>query len=427
MKSQSLCILSFGCTANQNNAEILKGFALRAGISLIENPQKADIILLNTCIVKGKIENAMKHLIFKFSPKPIIVAGCMPELSYQEFSKPNIFLLHNLKDLPKIINSISKSKKISTSKNKETKLNLSKVSASKFIGITQISEGCLGSCSFCITRLAKGRLFSYPEKAILQNIEQDIKAGAKEIWLTSQDNGAYGLDKGKHLLPKLLKQILSLDGDFKVRLGMMNPNHLLPILNEMIKIYQHPKMFKFLHLPLQSGSDKVLKEMNRFYSTADFLKIIDAFRKEIPEITIATDAIVAYPTETLQDFKDSLAIIHQAKPLIMNMSRYWPRQLTPASKLKPLPDSISKSRVLEMRRIHLQIAETLYKNYLNTTMEFLIDKQGKAHTWLGRNQNYQLVAVNSKNNLLGKTIKAKIKSADAHYLIGEIVEQPKAI
>ena len=152
----------------------------------------------------------------------------------------------------------------------EVKANLPSVRKNPVIGIVPILNGCNYFCTFCSTKLVKGKLFSYPMDAIRQDVKSHLKAGCKEIWITSNDTGAYMIEQGgKQKLVELLEQILSVPIDFKLRLGMMNPGNSITILDELIEIYKHPKMFKFLHIPLQSGNNEILKLMNRKYTEDD--------------------------------------------------------------------------------------------------------------------------------------------------------------
>ncbi|MEK6820425.1 MAG: tRNA (N(6)-L-threonylcarbamoyladenosine(37)-C(2))-methylthiotransferase [Nanoarchaeota archaeon] len=353
---------TYGCTANQNNTEIMKGLVRQVGLELTNNTDIADLLVINTCIVKEptekKIERRISSLLKKYSKKPMIIAGCMPETRAGKLRKKNIYLLgtHHVKDIAKLIKKILENKyeeKEFLAENNEIKLGLPKIPRIDKIGITQIAEGCLGNCSFCITKLAKGKLFSYPEEKILENIKNDISAGCKEIWLTSQDNAAYGLPE-KRKLPELLRKIFALKGRFQVRLGMMNPENVLPILSELIEIYRHKKMKKFLHLPLQSGSNKILKEMNRKYSAEDWLKIVNMFRKEIPELFLSTDIIVGFPSETEEDFEKSCNIVEKIKPDMLNISRFWSMKPAPASKLKQLPVKTIKSRAKYIQSLYMR-------------------------------------------------------------------------
>jgi len=422
----NIYIETYGCSANQSNSEIMAGLLASAGFNIVKNKDIADVIILNTCIVKGRTEQRMRSCIQGFSKQKLVVAGCMSSAEADKIKKiaPNAVLVgvHDFKKILLAVSSVIKGKqKDFLSERNEEKLCLPKIPFNKVISITQISEGCSGNCSFCITRLAKGDLFSYSEQNILKSVKNDINSGAKEIWLTSQDNAAYGLDDGSRMLPELLEKILSLKGKFYLRLGMMNPNNVLPILHELVKCYKNEKMFKFLHLPLQAGSDSVLKAMNRNYSVKDFLKIIEAFRKEIPDITISTDIICGYPTETNEDFEKTIQIIKKIKPDILNISKFWSMPRTQASKLKQLSSEEIKKRSTKLAPLHQEIAIDNNKKWIGWQGKCLIDDFGKSNDMLARNESYKQIVLKADKSLLGKFVNVKITNIAPHYLYGDVV------
>jgi len=180
-----------------------------------------------------------------------------------------------------------------------------------------------------------------------------------------------------------------------------------------------------LHIPIQSGSDKIIKLMNRKYKINDVLKIINLFKKHFPEITIATDVIAGFPQETEKDWKETIQAIEEIKPDILNISRFWPLQGTQASKMKgQVSPGIRRKRAIELMNLHAKIALENNKKLINKEYKVLVDDKGFQDTWLSRSQDYKLVIIRSKEtkeNLLGKFLKVKIKEAKAHYLIGEII------
>jgi threonylcarbamoyladenosine tRNA methylthiotransferase CDKAL1 len=427
---QEIYFETYGCVANYNSTEIMKGIVKNAGLEITNDLDYADIVVINSCIVKEPTEEKIRRKVEDLlkSGKKVILAGCMPSLYKEKLQKENLYLLET-SQAKKIIDLIKdiKEKKYSEGKYlekiKDEKVNLPKISKEKFIGIAQISEGCFGECSYCAVRLAKGPLYSYKREEIIKSIKKDIKAGCREIWITSQDNASYGNDYKKHDLPLLLKEILNIKGNFYLRVGMMNPNNVLEILDELVEIYKHPKMFKFLHLPIQSGSNKILKKMKRKYSSPDIKKIIDKFRKEIPEIMFSTDVIVGFPKETEKDFKDTLELVDYIKPEILNQSNFYTRNKTEAGKLKKLDPKIVKRRAKKLFNLHEKICKDLQKKYSSWKGNILINKKGFGNTYLGRMLNeYKLVAVNSKRKILGKIVNVKIEKITPHYLISKVIK-----
>jgi MiaB-like tRNA modifying enzyme len=429
-------IETYGCSANQNNSEILAGTLKQAGYEITNNEKIAEIIILNTCVVKSKTESKIKRRIQdlnKQKEKLIIIAGCMPETDAKQIKQlnENVLLLgtHHFSEIPKLIRKYKENKFDWNEQNdflsykNEQKILLPKISNNKLISITQISEGCLGQCTFCKSRIAKGKLFSYDIENILKSIENDLKSGAKEVWITSQDNANYGIDKEdkKQKLPELLEKILALKYNFKLRLGMMDPNNVYTILDSLIRIYHNPKIYKFIHIPIQSASDKILKDMNRFYKIGDAELIINKFRKQFPDIVIATDIIVGYPTETNEDHKKNLDFIKKFRPDVFNLSKMSIHKGTESSKFKPINPLAMSKRASELMEAHKQTALENKKKFLGKSINVFVNKKLGKGLYESRDENYNIILINSDDkSVLGKNIKIKIKQVAVHHMLGEM-------
>ncbi|MBU1204656.1 MAG: tRNA (N(6)-L-threonylcarbamoyladenosine(37)-C(2))-methylthiotransferase, partial [Nanoarchaeota archaeon] len=355
-------IETFGCSANYNNSEIMAGLLVKKGHKIVDNPKKAELIIINTCTVKLPTENRVKKKIREFLKlkKKLVVAGCMPEVQkdlIREIApKASLVGIHHVKNIAEVVEKILANKTVEKiGKRNEVKLNCPELRKNPIIQIVQISEGCNGICTYCIVKFAKGKLFSYPEREIVKQIKSGIKNGCREIWLTCQDTAAYGQDINLNLV-LLLKKIVAIEGDFKVRIGMMDPNNLIMILDDLIKILKSDKIFKFLHIPVQSGNDNILKMMKRPYTINELKKIIKKLRKEIPEITISTDIICGFPSETGEQFNDSVKLIKEIKPDVLNISRFWPRPGTKAADMEgQIHGNITKQRSQEMTKVFNKI------------------------------------------------------------------------
>ncbi|MFH0986460.1 MAG: radical SAM protein, partial [Candidatus Micrarchaeota archaeon] len=216
----------------------------------------------------------------------------------------------------------------------------------------EICEGCAGRCAYCGTKNARGDLFSYPVQDIVKHVNELAKKGHIKILLTAQDTGCYGLDIGS-TLPELLKKISAIDGNFACRIGMMNPCYAAKYADEIIALMNEPnsKFLPFIHIPIQSGSDKVLKEMKRIGTAAEFKKTAEKFRKAVSGITIATDIIVGFPTETDADFKKTVKLLKDAKPDVVNISMFYPRPNTAAAEMKQLASQTVKKRSCELTKL----------------------------------------------------------------------------
>jgi len=341
-------IKTFGCQANIHDSEIMAGILKKKGNKIV-NEKDADIIILNSCSVKNKTQSRELQYI-KDSKKKLFVGGCLPKtINLKKF--PNIKAVFDTNSITKI-NEIIKTEKDTFSKIKETKLNLPLVRKDKNTAIIVIQEGCTDTCSFCATKTSRGNLYSYRIGDIKRELEK--AKDCKRINLTGQDTGAYGLDI-KTDLPSLLKELITVKGKYEIRVGMMNPWHTKRILKDLIKVYKSNKIMKFLHIPLQSGSDKVLKDMNRNHTVKEFKEIVKKFRKEIPKINIATDVIIGYPTETEKDFQKTLDLIKETKPEVLNISTFSSRPKTKASKLKQLSSEIIKDRSRRLTKIKKEV------------------------------------------------------------------------
>lgn len=347
---------TYGCQANKSDSDIMNHLLSKKFKKAKE--KSADIIIINTCYVKqttqNRIINRLKQL--SKSKKQIIITGCMPEIDSKKIKQilPKSILVSS-RNIPNILKAI-KTKKDFLGKPKINKAKSQKKPLTEIYTI-QISEGCTNACSYCVTKQARGNLYSFPISSIISETKQAIKKGYKKIYLTSQDTAAYGLDKNKtSQIPTLLNHLTKIPGDFQIRVGMMHPSNLLPILKPLTNSLKSKKIIKFIHLPIQSGSDKILKSMNRNYNITQIKKIFHHIRKEIPNLHISTDIIVGYPTETREDFKKTLNIIKILKPNHLNLSRYSKRPKTSASKLKQLPTQELKARSKELSELFKKIS-----------------------------------------------------------------------
>lgn len=416
-------IKTFGCSANQNDSEIMAGLLQDKGHTIVSDINRCDAVIVNTCIVKGKTETRVRNYLRKIrnSCKRIVVAGCMPLVMKEEIEKiaPNASII-GYNDVKKIIKAISNKKFVSISNNKTTKPCSKKIRKNPIINITQISSGCNGSCSYCIVKLVKKGLFCFPPDRIIKDVEEAVKDGCREIWLTSQDNASYNHNGVK--LPQLLQQITRINGDFYVRIGMMNPDSVKKIIKPLIKVYKNHKIFKFLHIPVQSGNDEILKAMNRKYTVADFRNIVSNLKRQIPDITISTDIIVGFPGETTEQFNDSLKLIRELRPDSLNISRFWARPGTKAAKMKnKLNGNITKERSQKLTKLFNKVAlENNKQKWLGWSGKVLVDELGK-DAFIGRNFAYKPIAVKGKFSL-GAEAKIRIRDATEHYLIAEVMK-----
>ena len=419
-------IITQGCSSNLRESEIMMGLLNNSGFDVINGEDESDANVVNICTVKGDT-TALREIrrLKKQNPeKKLIVAGCITESIVPKIKNIDESIsfvnTHNFGSIATVVeNSLNGNVLELLDKRYEQKVNLPSLRKNPVIGIVPILNGCNYFCTFCSTKLVKGKLFSYPMDAIRHDVKEHLKSGCKEIWITSNDTGAYMVEQGgKQKIVELLEQILTIPIDFKLRLGMMNPGNSITILDGLIRIYKHPKMFKFLHIPIQSGNNEILKSMNRKYTVEDFADVVDAFRKEIPEITISTDIIVGFPSETEEQFQDSLRIIKKIKPDVLNLSRYATREGTIAAKMKQLATNALKQRSRIMTKLYREIALENNKKWLNWNGKVLIDEKGTNDSWIGRNYCYKPVVVKGDFKL-GDETDVKIFDVTSFDLRGE--------
>jgi len=424
----SIYIHTQGCSLNSSDSEVIAGLVKKAGFQIVQTPEESDLIIFNSCIVKRPTENAFYKKLeeFKALNKQIIVAGCIPQVKPKKLRDFSLIGTDQINNIVEVVEETINGNivKLLTREN-NPRLNLAKIRKNDVIEILPICKGCLGEpCSYCTVKNARGHLFSYEKEAIIKQAETAVNEGAKELWLTAQDTGAYGKDI-EYSLPKLLNALLKIDGKFLIRVGMMNPNHILEFLDELIDIYKHDKIFKFLHLPVQSGNDDILRLMKRKYFASDFKAIVNSFREEIPEITISTDIICGFPTETFEQFQDSVNLIKEIKPDVLNISRFWPRPFTEAEKMEQLSGEETKKRSRLLTSTFEWLAFEKNKKWREWKGKILIDEKGKENTWVGRNFAYRPVIIESSDFLLGKKLNVKIINTTKHDLRGVVINEPK--
>jgi MiaB/RimO family radical SAM methylthiotransferase len=229
-----------------------------------------------------------------------------------------------------------------------------------------------------------------------------------EIWLTSQDTACYGKDIAVNLVG-LLNEVCETEEKFFVRVGMMTPNHALSLLDDLVDAYMNEKIFKFLHLPVQSGDDRVLRLMNRLYSVEDFKKVVRTFRKRFPKMTIATDVICGFPGENRGAFEHTLQLIDEVQPDILNVSKFFPRPRTPAAEMRQLPPQEVKERSRKVAELARKVSLERNQGWLGWEGEIVIDEEGKRPTsWIGRNFAYRPIVVRSDEILHGRFVDVRV-------------------
>lgn len=355
--SKKVFIKTYGCAANQSDSEVMAGILERDGYLLVKDEKEADVIVTNTCSVKNVTQEKIITYLNKIpKTKKLIVGGCLTKTIDIRKRVAKVDAILDTNSITKISDAIKYSKDF-FSDIKEECIIVPRIRTKKDTAIISVGQGCQNICSFCATKLARGNLVSYRIGDIKRAVQESVKEGCNKIYLTGQDTGCYGFDI-KTNLSELLNEITQIPGNYKIRVGMMNPWHTIRILDKLIESYKNEKIMKFLHIPVQSGSEEVLKHMKRVHTVENFKTIVKRFRREFPDITISTDIIVGYPTETDSDFQATYKLIEKIKPEVINISKFASRPKTSASKLKQLDSKIIKKRSVELTKLYIN-----YKKY----------------------------------------------------------------
>ncbi|MDR0515750.1 MAG: tRNA (N(6)-L-threonylcarbamoyladenosine(37)-C(2))-methylthiotransferase [Fibromonadaceae bacterium] len=430
-----ILLFSQGCSANLSESEQIAGLLANSGFEVewagANKNKNAEAIILNLCTVKGDSSalKAVRNAKESYPKTPMLVTGCTTQeliLALQKIdSKISVASTHAVERIPDMLKRMSTGEVIlDTQKEHSPKLGIPKIRKNPIVGIVSIAEGCMDACSFCSTRMVKGRLKSYVPEQIVKETKNLVESGCKEIWLTAQDGACYGFDIGTDLAELVLQILSKAKGDYRIRIGMGNPRHTLGYADKLIEVYKDSRVFRFLHLPVQSGSNGVLQAMKRKHSAEDYKKLVSLFYSEFNDFAISTDIIVGFPGETEADFRQSLDLIKWSKPTGCNRTRFVPRKGTLAAAMpSQIPSAEKYARSAELTKVFTETALQNNLRYIGTEQSILIDEIGKRNSWLGRADNYKPVAIQGEYKI-GDRVNAKIKEAEAFALIGEELALP---
>jgi MiaB-like tRNA modifying enzyme len=412
---------SYGCSANTADAEIVRGILISNGHTLVENSDDADINVILTCVVKTPTEQKISRELRKLetSGKPLIVAGCMPKSMTNQVEKlvPRASLVgpDDIEHIPEAVQRIINGERVIYINGEATdRTCLPRVRENPLIHIAPISTGCLGNCSYCIVKFARGSLYSFPARKIVQDVRTALTSGCCEVWITAEGTATYNYEGIR--LPELLNMISSIKRDFRVRVGMATPNQLKPLLDDLLISMKSPKLYKFIHIPIQSGNDQILQKMRRRYTVQEFKDVANRLREVYPQIGISTDIICGFPGETFEQFQDSLKLIEWLRPDVLNINRFWERPGTEAGVIPGrLHGRDTKERSRIMTRLWKKIAVEVGKCWIDWEGDILLTEHGRSGTKVGRNYAYKAVALKTDASL-GSFVKVKIKKSGVGYL-----------
>ena len=396
-------------TATHPNGHVYFGFPDASGVQ-----DAPDAVYLNVCTVKGNA-GALKLLrtaLEMYPDVPLFITGCAPK-DFRE-------------DAAEITDKV-----VFTSLEEIVTLEQGKavpgtLRESSFVGIVNIEEGCLDACAFCSTHLVKGRLRSYTPEGIVEQVKRLVADGCTEIQLTGQDCACYGFDIGTNLATLTQNILAHVPGSYKMRIGMGNPRHVCGYADALLECFQDNRIYKFIHIPVQSGSDNILKAMNRRHTDEDFKRLAEEFSTRFPLSTLSTDLIVGYPGETENDFRETLRLLEETRPTVCNITRFVARPGTAAARMEAdtglrIPDSVKHERSAILAEAFQKIARENNSLWVGKTCDVVVEKPGhRAGTSIARNEAYRPVALVG-DIPAGTRLCVRITSAEPFALLGEVL------
>ncbi|XP_073003334.1 uncharacterized protein [Typha latifolia] len=431
--TQTVYVKTFGCSHNQSDSEYMAGQLSSFGYALTDEPEEADIWLINTCTVKSPSQSAMTTLISrcKDAKKPLVVAGCVPQGSrdLKELEGVSVIGVQQIDRVVEVVEETLKGHEVRLLSRKTLPaLDLPKVRKNKFIEILPINVGCLGACTYCKTKHARGHLGSYTVNSLVERVRTVVSEGVREIWLSSEDTGAYGRDIRTNL-PNLLNAMvaeLPPDRSTMLRIGMTNPPFILEHLKEIANVLCHPCVYSFLHVPVQSGSDAVLTAMNREYTVSDFRTVVDTLTELVPGMQIATDIICGFPGETDEDFAQTVSLIKDYQFAQVHISQFYPRPGTPAARMKKVPSIEVKKRSRELTSVFESFSP--YQGMEGRVERIWITEIATDGVHLvGHTKGYIQVLMIAPESILGTSTNVKITSVGRWSVFGELLEDPDQV
>uniref|UniRef100_A0A8B9KWR9 tRNA-t(6)A37 methylthiotransferase n=1 Tax=Astyanax mexicanus TaxID=7994 RepID=A0A8B9KWR9_ASTMX len=419
--TQKVWVRTWGCSHNNSDGEYMAGQLAAGGYKMTDNPTDADVWVLNSCTVKSPAEDHFRNSIKKAQEqnKKVVVAGCVPQAQPRmDYLKGlSIIGVQQIDRVVEVVDEAVKGHSVRLLGQKKdngrrlggARLDLPKIRKNPLIEIISINTGCLNACTYCKTKHARGDLASYPIEELVERARQSFQEGVCEIWLTSEDTGAYGRDIGTDLPSLLWELVKEIPEGCMLRLGMTNPPYILEHLEEMAKILNHPRVYGFLHVPVQSASDSVLMDMKREYCCDDFRRVVDFLKDRVPGITIATDIICGFPGETDEDFQETMELVKKYRFPSLFINQFYPRPGTPAAKMEQVPAQVVSLFIGE--RQHVLVTEESFD----------------AQYYVAHNKFYEQVLVPKNPGFKGKMIEVDIYESGKHFMRGRPVVDAKVV
>ena len=418
-----IAVVNQGCAANFGDGEKIARIlsqkdSVRFGFPEQGSKDVPDEFYLNVCTVKGNAGaiKLLRRVIDEYPDSKIYITGCAPKDLREEIAKITDKVIYTNRE------EITARFRVGARNDA--------LRESPFVGIVNIEEGCLDACTFCSTHLVKGRLHSYSPEIIESQVRQLTSDGCKEIQLSGQDCACYGFDIGTNLAELVQRILAHVPGDYKIRLGMGNPRHMAPYLEALLDSFADERLYKFIHVPVQSGSDRVLRAMNRRHTVEDYSHVAGAIAERFGDLfTLSTDLIVGHPGETQEDFDLTLKLLESTRPTVANITRFVARAGTPAARMEagaspeyaPVADTVKHERSAALAAAFQRIATENNRKWVGTRCTAVTEKPGyREGTTICRNAAYRPVAVQGSFPA-GVSLDVRITGAEPFALLAEVL------
>ena len=440
-KNKKYCVVTYGCQMNLHESEKISGILSGMGMSAVNEPENADVVVFNTCCIRDTAERRalgnigkMKELKKKNKNLLIVVTGCMTQQNgfaenmKERYQYVDVILgTHNISDLENQIRiRLEKKKRVAAVLDTDGYIDdeTTPVTRTSFPNAwVNINYGCNNFCTYCIVPYVRGRERSRDMKSIISECEKLINDGYKEITLLGQNVNSYGNDVTDENVnfANLLREVAKIDGKFRIRFMTSHPKDLTEDVVKAIR--DNDKICNNIHLPIQAGSNSVLKNMNRRYTREHYLGLIDMIRRYLPDCGITTDIMVGFPYETEEDFLDTMDIVEKVRFSTAFTFIYSVRKGTKAAEMPQIPYEIKQNRIKRLIARQNEITEEISKDYVRNVYEILVEgmQEKKNGYVVGRTESGRLVSAKGDESMIGEFKNVKITAVKNAQLLGEIL------
>ncbi len=440
-KNKKYCVVTYGCQMNLHESEKISGILSGMGMSAVNEPENADVVVFNTCCIRDTAERRalgnigkMKELKKKNKNLLIVVTGCMTQQNgfaenmKERYQYVDVILgTHNISDLENQIRiRLEKKKRVAAVLDTDGYIDdeTTPVTRTSFPNAwVNINYGCNNFCTYCIVPYVRGRERSRDMKSIISECEKLINDGYKEITLLGQNVNSYGNDVPDENVnfANLLREVAKIDGKFRIRFMASHPKDLTEDVVKAIR--DNDKICNNIHLPIQAGSNSVLKNMNRRYTREHYLGLIEMIRRYLPDCGITTDIMVGFPYETEEDFLDTMDIVEKVRFSTAFTFIYSVRKGTKAAEMPQIPYEIKQNRIKRLIARQNEITEEISKDYVGNVYEILVEgmQEKKNGYVVGRTESGRLVSAKGDESMIGEFKNVKITAVKNAQLLGEIL------